>query len=278
MSENKTVLKEATKILDSSNDKLTLRALFYKLVGINVIENHRNEYQRLSRIMKKARMDGILPFDCIDDRSRTNIFPSYFDDIEELLRASVSSYKIDCWENQDCYIEVLVEKDTLISTFEKPIRQYRVNLSTTRGYNSLTELYNLKMRLKDKEDDGKDCHVFYIGDLDPSGLDMDRDIQKRLSDLGVNPVFKRILLNIDDIKKYGLAPNRIKDVDPRAKNYPYDDCWEVDAMDSEDCRLRLVSNILDLIDLDRWEESKLLEQQSKEELKTEFDKMKGNLN
>lgn len=47
---------------------LTLRQLYYQLVSRDVIPNKQIEYVRLSNILKKGRMAGIVDWDAIEDR------------------------------------------------------------------------------------------------------------------------------------------------------------------------------------------------------------------
>jgi Uncharacterized conserved protein len=268
------LIENSKKIMNDSNDKLTLRALFYKLVGINILENKKTDYQILSRVINNARWEHILNFDCIEDRIRTKIFPSFFDDVEDLIRVAVESYNIDIWKDQPNYIELLVEKDTLVSLFENIVYEYKINLSVTKGYNSLTEIYLLYKRLEEKKDLNKDVYILYVGDLDPSGLDMDRDIRARLKALGLLPFFERIALNIEDVKKYKLLPNRIKKKDPRSNNYKYNDCWEIDALDTSILKKKLVSKIELLIDHKKWNKSLEKQKNNKNDLERKLKYMK----
>lgn len=80
----------------------------------------------------------------------------------------------------------------------------------------------------------KEPWLFYIGDHDPSGEDMVRDIKERMVMFGVNGirVFK-IALTMKQIDRYDPPPNPTKATDSRAQAYidKYgDDCWEVDAL------------------------------------------------
>ena len=49
-----------------------------------------------------------------------------------------------------------------------------------KGYSSQSALYRLYETLSAKIEDGKEIHCIYVGDFDPSGLDMDRDLKDRL--------------------------------------------------------------------------------------------------
>ena len=70
------LIDQAAQILRKESP-MTIRQLFYRLVSITAIENNRNDYQRVSTAMTKARNDGRIDFDWIVDRSRPNIAQTY---------------------------------------------------------------------------------------------------------------------------------------------------------------------------------------------------------
>jgi hypothetical protein len=85
--------------------------------------------------------------------------------------------------------------------------------------------------------DGKGCYVLYLGDHDPSGIDMSRDIQSRLDlftrrENAVEVV--RLALNMDQVQQYSPPPNPTKLTDSRSTGYLEQfgrECWELDALD-----------------------------------------------
>lgn len=76
--------------------------------------------------------------------------------------------------------------------------------------------------------------ILYLGDHDPSGEDMVRDIADRLKEFGVpRLVVEKIGLTIAQVKQYNPPPNPAKITDSRAEAYiakfgPHS--WEVDAL------------------------------------------------
>lgn len=76
--------------------------------------------------------------------------------------------------------------------------------------------------------------ILYLGDLDPSGEDMVRDIKERLKEFGVLELsVEKIALTMAQVKQYNPPPNPAKITDPRAKDYiaKYGNkSWEVDAL------------------------------------------------
>lgn len=79
----------------------------------------------------------------------------------------------------------------------------------------------------------KSCRLFYLGDFDPSGEDMVRDIRDRLTMFGADVSVKKIALTQDQIDEYRPPPNPAKRTDPRAAEFIAkngDTSYEVDAL------------------------------------------------
>lgn len=80
----------------------------------------------------------------------------------------------------------------------------------------------------------RNLKLFYLGDHDPSGEDMVRDIADRLAMFKVPDLeVRKIGLTIAQVRKYNPPPNPAKLSDPRAEEYikkfgPHS--WEVDAL------------------------------------------------
>ena len=74
----------------------------------------------------------------------------------------------------------------------------------------------------------------YLGDHDPSGKDMRRDIADRMAMFGVEGLrVDMIALTTDQVKLYDPPPNPAKITDPRAKQYIEEfgeESWELDAL------------------------------------------------
>lgn len=109
------------------------------------------------------------------------------------------------------------------------------------------------------------CHglprivVFYLGDHDPSGMDMTRDVEERLgmfSDF-TPMVVRRIALNMPQIEEYQPPENPAKLTDSRAKKYISefgDSSWELDALDASVLADLVRNAVLKLRDEKIWEE------------------------
>ena len=99
---------------------------------------------------------------------------------------------------------------------------------------------------------GKSCVIIHLGDHDPSGIDMSRDIKERLKMFGVHAlIFRRIALNLDQITLYNPPPNPAKTTDSRYTSYidKYgDESWELDALEPKVLHDLITKNVTEFMD------------------------------
>lgn len=253
---------------------LTLRQLYYQLVSRDVIPNKGSEYAKLSKLLKEGRMSGVVDWDAIEDRLRVPYTPSSFDSPEDVLDAVVQQYKLPRMNGQDVYIEVWVEKDALSGVLRRVTGEYHVPILVNRGYSSASAMYDSFERFRRNGIlNGKPVKILYLGDYDPSGLDMIRDIRERTMEfvMGYTGATYEddfefdvlpIALTRSQIDQYDPPPNPAKITDPRAKDFirKYGNTsWEVDALRPEILNQLLRDAILEFIDVDKYEN--ILEQE-----------------
>lgn len=125
----------------------------------------------------------------------------------------------------------------------------------------------------------REAVVFYLGDHDPSGEDMVRDISERLEEFGVHRLnVVKVGLTIDQVRKYNPPPNPAKITDPRAKKYIAkfgDKSWEVDALDPATLARLIRASFRDVIDLRLLKEIKAKEETDKERLRDAVARMQA---
>jgi hypothetical protein len=172
------------------------------------------------------------------------------------------------WANQDEYIEVWVEKDALSRLVSGACEGYRVKTCVGRGYSSYTYVSDAVDRFIAKQD--KECTVIYLGDMDPSGLDITRDLGRRMAEYGAEHVtVKRIALSKEQIKKYSLPPAPVKLTDARAEKYVDKhgkDVWELDALEPNVLKQTIQDEIVKHIDADAWAETREQIEEDKKEI------------
>lgn len=212
---------------------LTLRQLYYQLVAAALIENTTRSYKRLGAQLVEARLGGLVPWDAIEDRGRSLIDVERHADPDAFLQSSIAYYGEDVRRTQESHVEVWIEKDALAGVLHDVCMENRVPLFPCKGYASISALWEAAQRFRAEP---RPVEILHLGDHDPSGLDMTRDIRDRLDLLAgpdVGPFVQRIALTMDQIRQYNPPPNPAKVTDSRAGGYIAKhgrDSWELDAI------------------------------------------------
>jgi hypothetical protein len=251
--------------------KLTLRQLYYQLVSRDIIPNKKSEYAKLSHLLKNGRMAGVVDFDAIEDRIREPKRPYWVYGVTDAIEDTIKQYRLDRQEGQDIYIECWSEKDALSNILYRVTEYYHTYLVINRGYSSCTAMHDAHQRFECNDNNV----IFYLGDHDPSGLDMVRDIRDRLEEFGSNVEVVPIALTTAQVRQYDPPPNPAKITDPRAKWYIQEygnTSWEVDALEPDVLHNLLRQHIESRMDMDLFQDILNQEVEDKEEL-SEFVRM-----
>lgn len=233
------IIEQADQIVAEYRDQgfdLTLRQLFYQFVSRGLVPNSQAEYKRLGSIVNDARLAGLIDWKSIVDRTRFVRENSHWSNPQSILRSAAASFRLDKWKNQIFRPVVFIEKDALIGVIENVCKQLDIPYFACRGYVSQSEMWAAGERYVSWIKLGQMPYVIHLGDHDPSGIDMTRDIRERLEMFtGVGAVMVvRIALNMDQIEQYDPPPNPAKLTDSRCGSYvdKYgDNSWELDALD-----------------------------------------------
>jgi hypothetical protein len=257
-------ITNANEIIDeyqADGYELTLRQLYYQFVARDLIANKQKEYNRLGNIISDARLAGLTDWGAIVDRTRNLKGNSHWESPASIIRSAAYSYRRDKWADQDHYIEFWIEKDALIGVIADPCNRHDVNFFSCRGYVSQSEMYTAAKRHAMQIDDGKTVTVYHLGDHDPSGIDMTRDIQDRLNLLSGYPgqiTVNRIALNMDQVEQYTPPPNPAKITDSRAQEYIErfgSDSWELDALEPRVLSALVDDAVESVRDVEKWDQA-----------------------
>jgi hypothetical protein len=253
-------IRQANEIIFEYQDagySLTLRQLYYQFVARSLMPNTDKEYTNLGNLLARARDAGLVGWDALEDRTRHLYGLHAWSSIPAFVVDLAHRFRMDVWELQDCYVEVWVEKEALIDVAGQACNGLQINQFPCRGYASTTAMYDAAKRFLEHADDGRKPVVLHLGDHDPSGIDMTRDIAKRLTMYSGGKVgddcVKRIALNMDQIEEYKPPPNPAKISDTRAADYirKYGNySWELDALEPSVLVSLIRSEAEKYIDLD----------------------------
>ena len=248
---------------------LTLRQLYYQFVARDLIPNKQSEYKRLGTIISDGRLAGLIDWDAIEDRGRNVHIPTTWGGPSSVIDACAKQYKLDLWEDQDYRPEVWIEKEALLSIAQTACGPLRVPYFACKGYVSQSAMWGAARRLASHFDNGQEPVIIHLGDHDPSGIDMTRDILDRLDLLAGEAVHvKRIALNIDQVEKYNPPPNPAKITDSRFDSYAKkhgEESWELDALSPKVLVGLIQKEILLMRDDGKWD---VFAQQEKDERDT----------
>lgn len=236
---------------DAAGYSLTLRQLYYQFVARDHIPNSQKNYKNLGSVINDARLAGLIDWEAIEDRTRNLRSSPHWRNPAGVIASAAQGYGIDLWSDQPNRVEVWVEKDALVGVLERPCSELDVAYFSCRGYTSQSELWVAAQRHMAFERKDQEVFVIHLGDHDPSGIDMSRDIQERLAMFGANTIVRRIALNMDQVEEHQPPPNPAKDSDARFRGYAEkfgDESWELDALEPKILDGLIREHIEDLMD------------------------------
>jgi hypothetical protein len=252
---------------------MTLRQLHYAIFSAAKIayDNAQADYKRLSRATTTARRlyrwyelnrfsehpipDHAIPPGWIVDEVRESEIVSMWDDPAGYMDSVKTSYRRNNWADQPNHVEIFSEKATVLGSLRPITQKYGVMLRACRGFGSTgmeTVIGDLFEGIK------KPITVYYLGDHDPSGIDIQRDIHQRAQAAsGKDFEMIRLAIHPADIKAFNLPPQRIKATDSRARGFEKRfgreaPTVELDALPVEELRRRVTEAIEGLIDFGLW--------------------------
>lgn len=253
--------------------RLSLRQLYYQLVARDYIENSVKSYKRIGNLISNARLAGLLDWGMIEDRNRETVIPTAWNSPAEIVRAAAQQFRVDRWEGQPCYVEVMVEKDALSGILEPVCRDLHIRFTANKGYSSSSAMYEAGKRIHRAKRLVDEVHIFYLGDHDPSGIDMTRDITERLGLFTyafIEPdKVHRLALNWDQVEQWQPPENPAKETDSRYEMYVHEfgeSSWELDAVEPRTLADLVRDAVMELIDEDQWKDVLQREQNMREEL------------
>lgn len=254
------IIEECNRIIavyQAQGYRLTLRQLYYQLVSRNIIKNTERSYKRIGDIVNNARLAGLIDWEAIEDRGRNLRQLGHWTDPSDIIRSARASFRLDKWEGQGYRPEVWVEKAALEGVIAGVCNRLDVPYFACRGYNSQSEEWEAARRLRRHLDGGQTPIIFYLGDHDPSGLDMTRDHIDRLALFMGGVEVDRLALNFDQIQQYKPPPNPAKKSDSRFVQYREihgGESWELDALEPRVIADLIENAILDIRDGSLYEE------------------------
>lgn len=202
-----------------------------------------------------------MDWDMLDDRTREFVGRTRWQSGADIIRAAANSYHQDHWTNQAYRVFCVVEKDALSGVLAPTCHDLDIPLLAARGYPSVTVLREFAVdQIMPAMEAGQYVVVLHLGDHDPSGIDMTRDLYDRLLLFvgGSMADVTRIALNMDQVQEVNPPENPAKTTDKRfgeyAKRYGTAS-WELDALPPDYLARSVREHAENFIDPHLWAES-----------------------
>jgi hypothetical protein len=176
------LLEQVRGVLDEYEDylPLTIRQIFYRLVGAHKYEKTERAYGRLCEHLNRARRARIIPMASIRDDSGVSSSPVSWDSAEQFMRTireMAADFTLDRSAGQKTRLVVDCEAAGMVPQLERVAHPFGVTVISSGGFDSTTERHRFAAGLADHD---RPTEVLDI-DHDPSGthkvLAMMQDIQ-----------------------------------------------------------------------------------------------------
>jgi len=261
-------------VIDEEEGAMTIRHLFYRLVGLGVIEKTERAYKTLCGHLAKWRRDGEVAWDSFTDSTRWHIAPPMFDNPEDAWKRTCRSYRRDLWATQYWYIEVWVEKDAIAGLIEPVTREFGVPLFVCRGFASLSSMYSAALTFKEVQEQAKEVCIYHLADYDPSGHAAADAIERTFENDFDCPInFERIAILPEHIEQYDLATRPVKE-STHTRSWTGAECVYLYLQPPADLRGHIEAAITSRIEARAWNALRRTEKIEREAMeRTDFSKL-----
>lgn len=287
---NQNIADRAVEILKTERP-MTLRQLFYRMISCGAMQNNAKQYARLGRITTRLRESETVPLTWIVDHVRTTLKPNSWSGLDNFGESMQRWYRKDFWASMPSYVEIIVEKDAVAGTIQPVTYEYDVRLRVCRGYSSLSFAGDIAAQWRRIV---KPIFAYYLGDFDPSGFDLERDMRQKIErwsgksivapgedDGRLCCVWQRLGVVATDFAQHNLIALPVKKGDKRAAKFVRQHgtaCAEIDAIAPNELRRRVRAAIDSHIDQQRWGRLKEIEREEKMSLDAYIRGMKSGEN
>lgn len=244
---------------------MTVRQLYYQMEMRGYVRKDDADYDRVQRACLQMRRQGVLSYDKIVDSSRERRTISQFSGLRQALEEFQQTYRRNYWLDQPVHVEVWCEKDALTSIMNPTCQAYGVAFQALRGFDSESFAYE---SAKDIIATGKPAHIYYLGDHDPSGWWIKRNLEPQLRSFGADARVTQVGVSAEQVAAWGLPTRHAKRTDSRCEgfieHFGSDSCTEVDAIAPNVLQQLIRECIEEHIEDDAWDRAQAIEEMERE--------------
>lgn len=200
---------------------LTIRQVFYRLVGAHGFDKTERAYSRLCEAVNRARRAGLLSFSDFRDDGGTSYSAGGYDGPASFLRSlryQAEGFTLQRQQGQPVRLWILCEAAGMAPMLARTARPYGVPVLSSGGFDSLTAKHDLAHSLARCD---APAEVLHIGDLDPSGVHLFTALAEDVAAMvraldGAPPSFTRLAVTREQAEDMSLPSAPPKPTDNRA--------------------------------------------------------------
>lgn len=175
--------------------------------------NDRRSYQSLTELLTRARLAGDIEMEAIADETRPVVNWQVHQDSRGFIRGQFDGFLKGYWRNlmqsQPNHVEILGEKNTLLSILKPVAGEFCIPLTVGRGYSSLPPRHAMAERYHRS---GREKLVLLIvSDFDPDGEEIAHSFARSMrDDFAVEAIHAvKVGLTAEQVRRYALPPNMV---------------------------------------------------------------------
>jgi len=264
--ETEDVLCQVDEVLSEYRDylPLTVRQVFYRLVGAFGFPKTEQAYERLCNYLVRARRARLIPFEAIRDDGVSVLRHLHFDgedDFYSYVHRLGRNYTQDKLAGQGYAIRLHCEAEGMMPQMHAALRDFSVPVYSCSGFDSLTARRDLAKWFHDSYVyEGKTPVMLHLGDYDPDGESifeslvedvwafLSRDAPGLMGRHDQDSLFVRVALTEAHIDRYGLPTAPPKKTSSRTKNWGGAGTCQLEALPPDELRTIVIGNLLEYID------------------------------
>ena len=210
---------------------LTVRQVFYRLVGSFGYEKTEQAYARLAEALVRARRARLVPFGHLRDDGVVVAQTRWYQDERDFMESfaeEAKSYQRDLQQGQKYQIELWSESAGMLPQLASVANAFSVPVYSASGFGSLSAVRQIVERAQEWDR----LVVLHVGDYDPSGESifeaMTTDAQafleedRLLASQEIIPV--RVALTAEQVARHGLPTAPAKASDSRSRRWDGETC------------------------------------------------------
>ncbi len=212
--------KQIIEVLRADHPQ-SVRHVFYRMTDPRLpepVEKSDRGYRHVQSRCVNLRRSGAIPYSWFADLSRRGYFTNTFSGAADFVERMAGLYRSDLWAGSEYRCEVWAESRSIASVLLTDCQALAVSLFPCGGFSSLSFAHEAAIQ-HNNSGDLRPLKVFYIGDYDPAGVLIDQALQRELRlhlDDGIELIFERIGINLDQVEEYDLPTKPRKETDTRS--------------------------------------------------------------